>query len=405
MKIQKKMEALPARPHYTENKPLFSTKEIIIRGERRAMVLKISSKMQIFFLMLIIGLCGWSGYSSHMYRRSGNIISKKEQQLDQTKIAYENLMTEFAALNKSIEMLMKGLEDKSNEKNQGAYRKQAEMIEERIAKITEENEWLSADIVSERASLYEAQLQRDIVASERDELKQQLSEMQKQVKEMREIHLDVLNKVKSVSSKEVEKMKKALNEVNKALKEKGLYFNSLSNKRRDAGGPYIPDNKTLKEDKELNQEVIAIFENLEDIDYYAQVIEATPLGKPVWSYWVTSKYGTRLDPFKKTKAIHKGIDLASMSGNKIRTQASGRVTRAEFVKGYGNMVEVDHGNGFKTKYAHMKNIYVKQGDALTKNDVVGEVGSTGRSTGPHLHYEVLYKGVSVDPLPFIQAKL
>ena len=404
MKIQKKMEALPAKPHYSETKPLFSTKEIIIRGERRAMVFKISSKLQVLFLLILAGVCIWSGYSSHMYRRSGSIISKKEQQLDQTRVAYENLMTEFAALNKSMESLMKGLE-KAEGSKQGAYKKQAEMIEARIAKITKEHEWLSPDAVTERASLYEAQLQRDIVASERDELKQQLSEMEDRVKEMRNIQLDVLNKVKTVSSKEVEKMKKALNEVNKALKEKGLYFNSLSNKRRDAGGPYIPDNKTLKNDKEMNKEVYAIFENLEDIDYYAQVINATPIGKPVWSYWVTSKFGTRIDPFKKTKAVHKGIDLASMTGNNIRTQAAGRVTRAEFVKGYGLMVEIDHGNGFKTKYAHMNSMNVQKGDTVEKGDVVGEVGSTGRSTGPHLHYEILYRGVPVDPMPFMQAKL
>lgn len=404
MKIQKKMEALPAKPHYSDSKPLFSTKEIIIRGERRAMVFKISSKLQVLFLLILAGICIWGGYSSHMYRRSGSIISKKEQQLDQTRVAYENLMTEFAALNKSMESLMKGLE-KADGKTQDAYKKQAEMIEERIAKITEEHEWLTADAVAERASLYEAQLQRDIVASERDELKQQLSEMEDRVNEMRNIHLDVFNKVKTVSSKEVEKMKKALNEVNKALKEKGLYFNSLSNKRRDAGGPYIPDNQTLKNDKEMNQEVMAIFENLEDIDYYAQVINATPIGKPVWSYWVTSKFGSRLDPFKKTKAVHKGVDLASMSGNKIRSQAAGRVTRAEFTSGYGNMVEIDHENGFKTKYAHMKSINVKKGDSVEKGDVVGEVGSTGRSTGPHLHYEILYRGVPVDPMPFMQAKL
>ena len=199
-------------------------------------------------------------------------------------------------------------------------------------------------------------------------------------------------------------MKRALNEVNQALKEKGLYFNSLSHKR-SSGGPYIPNSPVLHQDKELNDKITAIFENMEDIDYYKQVVEKTPIGKPVWSYWVTSKFGIRLDPFKKSKATHKGVDLASMSGNKIRVQAKGKVTRAEYTSGYGNLVEVDHGNGFKTRYAHMKTIYVQKGEELEKNTAVGEVGSTGRSTGPHLHYEVIYRGVRVDPMPFMQAKL
>ena len=83
----------------------------------------------------------------------------------------------------------------------------------------------------------------------------------------------------------------------------------------------------------------------------------------------------------------------------------GRAIRAEYAGAYGNLVVVDHGNGFQTKYAHLNKIYVKKGDRLEINDTVGEVGSTGRSTGPHLHYEVLYKGVNVDPLPFLKAKI
>ena len=119
---------------------------------------------------------------------------------------------------------------------------------------------------------------------------------------------------------------------------------------------------------------------------------------------MTSPFGSRPDPFQKKKATHKGVDLASRTGNKIKTQAKGKVTRAEFTRGYGNLVVVDHGNGFTTKYAHMNKIYVKKGDHVDYNTALGEVGSTGRSTGPHLHYEVLYQGRPVDPMPFIKAK-
>ena len=84
----------------------------------------------------------------------------------------------------------------------------------------------------------------------------------------------------------------------------------------------------------------------------------------------------------------------------------GRVTRVQYSnKGYGNNVIIDHGNGFVTKYAHLHKIYVKKGDYLKLDDIIGEVGNTGRSTGPHLHYEILYKGQPVDPLPFMQAKI
>ena len=142
------------------------------------------------------------------------------------------------------------------------------------------------------------------------------------------------------------------------------------------------------------------------MEYYREIIQSVPVGKPVWSYWVSSKFGHRSDPFNKRPAGHKGIDLASRTGNKIKTMAKGKVTRVKYSnKGYGNLVEIDHGNGFLTKYAHLHKIYVKEGDYLTVDDTVGEVGSTGRSTGPHLHYEILYRGHPVDPMPFMLAKI
>ncbi len=405
MKVQKKLEAFPVKPQYTEKKPFFSPKEIILRGENHAMVFRISSHMQVLFLLLLFLIGGWSSYSYFMYHKSDKIITTQSQQLGRSQEAYANLMTEFVALNKNVNKILDSLsQNKTNKADMQSYQQQATMIADKIKEITQNNSWLSDEAVEERASLYDAMLQRDLAASERDELKQQLEDLTEQVAEMRSVEMEVFSKIESISSREVNKMKKALNEVNQALKEKGLYFNSLSHKR-SSGGPYIPNSPVLHQDKELNDKITAIFENMEDIDYYKQVVEKTPIGKPVWSYWVTSKFGIRLDPFKKSKATHKGIDLASITGTKIRTRAKGKVTRAETVKGYGLMVEIDHGNGFKTKYAHMNKMYVQKGDEVEVGDAVGEVGSTGRSTGPHLHYEILYRGTPVDPMPFMQAKL
>jgi murein DD-endopeptidase MepM/ murein hydrolase activator NlpD len=98
------------------------------------------------------------------------------------------------------------------------------------------------------------------------------------------------------------------------------------------------------------------------------------------------------------------VDLASNRGNKVKTMAAGKVVKAGTATGYGKMVEIDHGNGFRTKYAHLNAVYVKAGQWVNAEHAVGEVGSTGRSTGPHLHYEVLYAGVNMDPMVFIKAK-
>lgn len=146
------------------------------------------------------------------------------------------------------------------------------------------------------------------------------------------------------------------------LKKKGLYFNALANDKRKAGsgGPYIPEDNSFLQDKEVSEKVSRIFKAADDLEYYREVMSSVPIGKPVWSLWVSSSYGRRTDPFKKTKAYHKGVDLAGRTGNKIKVMAKGKVTRAGTASGYGNLVEVDHGNGFKTKYGHMHKIYVKK---------------------------------------------
>ncbi len=394
-----------SRDFYSEKQPLFSTKEIIFRSQGRAKVLQISSRAQVIFLAIILFIACWSFYSYHMYHKSGRILKDKDVELVETRDAYVDLMTDFMALHKNIGAMLNSIDSKKN-KDIEKYRKQAMLVEDKIKQITAKKDWLDAGDVDEKTSLTEALLQRDLAASERDELREQISSLEETIDELKAAELEVLDKVKSLSSKELNKIKGVFSDINKPLKRKGLYFNPLANskKKNSKGGPYIPQKNKVK-DKNLNEKVSDIFQNVDDTLYYKEVIKSVPIGKPVWSYWVTSQYGKRTDPFKKTKATHKGVDLASRTGNKINIRAKGKVTRAEYAGGYGNLVVVDHGNGFQTKYAHLNKIYVKKGAYLEIGDTIGEVGTTGRSTGPHLHYEILFQGRDVDPLPFIKAKI
>ena len=186
--------------------------------------------------------------------------------------------------------------------------------------------------------------------------------------------------------------------------QRNKYFNPLANSKKDSkGGLFVPDSLSFYSNKELPIQAGATFKAIEDSIYYNDVIKKVPLGKPVWSYWVSSHFGTRSDPFNTKRARHKGIDLASNKGNKVKTMADGIVTKSGWGSGYGKVIEIDHGNGFKTKYAHLNAIYVKKGEEVKNGQAIGEVGSTGRSTGPHLHYEILYEGVPLDPLVFMKA--
>lgn len=406
-KLNTKSKTKDYHAAYTEKKNFFSDKEIIFRSRGRAKVLTISSRAQVVLLCLVFLVGLWSFYSYHLYNKTGHILHNRDRELLQTRDAYVELMSDFVTLHSNVNNMLDDLKRRqSKNPDLEKYQLQAEVLEGKIKQITTDKDWISDEKISQRISINEALLQRDIAASERDELKTQMNQMKDTLQEIRSAELEVFDKLKNITNKEVQKIKSAFSEINVPLKKQGLYFNALANNKKEGGkgGPYIPDLKSTLKDKQLNEKISHIYKNVEDLEYYKEVVKYIPIGKPVWSYWVTSPFGSRSDPFQSKKAYHKGVDLASRTGNKIRTQAPGKVIRAEYSRGYGNLVVVDHGNGFQTKYAHMNKIDVKKGQHVEANDTIGEVGSTGRSTGPHLHYEILYSGRNVDPIPFIKAK-
>jgi murein DD-endopeptidase MepM/ murein hydrolase activator NlpD len=125
-------------------------------------------------------------------------------------------------------------------------------------------------------------------------------------------------------------------------------------------------------------------------------------GRPITWGWLSSKYGYRSDPFTGKRTWHAGVDLAGKEGSDIISVAGGVVTYADERYGYGNLVEVDHGDGLVTRYAHAKAIKVKVGDVVQKGQVLALMGSTGRSTGPHVHFEVTRNGKSENPETYIR---
>ena len=118
---------------------------------------------------------------------------------------------------------------------------------------------------------------------------------------------------------------------------------------------------------------------------------------------MSSGYGLRTDPFTGKKEYHKGIDFAHRDGTRIMSVGAGVVTWSGPRHGYGNLVEIDHGNGYKTRYAHNRKCLVKVGEFVKKSQQISTMGSTGRSTGPHVHFEVLQNGKTVNPSQFLTA--
>ncbi|NIO43250.1 MAG: peptidoglycan DD-metalloendopeptidase family protein [Burkholderiales bacterium] len=164
---------------------------------------------------------------------------------------------------------------------------------------------------------------------------------------------------------------------------------------------------------DLTDQLDALASNLDDradklgalesrlfLDYAKQ--QFVPTSFPVETNWFSSNYGWRIDPFTGFSTFHEGVDFMSRAGRPIRAAGAGVVVYSGTHPQYGNMVEIDHGNGLVTRYAHASQIDVKVGDVVVIGQKVAEVGSTGRSTGPHLHFEVRVRGAAVNPYKYLQ---
>jgi murein DD-endopeptidase MepM/ murein hydrolase activator NlpD len=176
------------------------------------------------------------------------------------------------------------------------------------------------------------------------------------------------------------------------------------------GGPLVRSRPMTEPDLqaailELTKAVDARDESLSSIE--AKILQQSvlkdmlPNSNPVNAAFNSSSYGWRIDPFNGNKAFHEGLDFTANTGTPIRAAADGIVSSTEQGGAYGKLVKIEHGAGLETRYAHASKILVKVGERVTKGQIVAEVGSTGRSTGPHLHYEIRLNGASLDPRKYL----
>jgi len=183
-----------------------------------------------------------------------------------------------------------------------------------------------------------------------------------------------------------------------------------------AGGPMLQSQTNHKKSlAEMLIDISILEESLRHEENQLTTLESVTLGhhiestsylsgRPIAKGWLSSYYGVRKDPFSGKPAVHKGLDFAGKEDTAIIATASGVVSWASDRYGYGQLIEINHGRGLKTRYGHNKNILVKVGEVVSKGQVIARMGSTGRSTGPHVHYEILRNNAQIDPIKFVYRK-
>lgn len=169
------------------------------------------------------------------------------------------------------------------------------------------------------------------------------------------------------------------------------------------GGPFVPV-KPPSDAGAFERQLYRIHLTRAQVDKLTRTLSLVPYRKPVvGNVEFSSGFGVRSDPFLGRPAMHTGLDFRGSTGDPVRATANGKIVNAGWAGGYGRMVEIDHGNGLSTRYGHLSEINVKVGEQIKIGQVIGAVGSTGRSTGPHLHYETRIDGDAVDPQKFLRA--
>jgi murein DD-endopeptidase MepM/ murein hydrolase activator NlpD len=224
----------------------------------------------------------------------------------------------------------------------------------------------------------------------------------------------VVNSLDSVERLQVELLERAntraaieIDQLRGALKRSGLdparFALHAKVKTSDTGGPFLPlPNEGAVEGFDVLLHGLKV--RLEEHDELSRMISLLPLRQPLGGRLeITSGYGARKDPFGMGWALHPGVDLRAEEGTIVRATAAGKIMNASYAGGYGNMVEIEHGEGVSTRYGHLSAFLVSEGELVAPGTPIGRVGSTGRSTGPHLHYETRIDGEPVDPLRFLNS--
>jgi murein DD-endopeptidase MepM/ murein hydrolase activator NlpD len=199
-------------------------------------------------------------------------------------------------------------------------------------------------------------------------------------------------------------------EIQGVLRATGVGYARLVDDAANQGGPLVPIDlsavlgKEGQVDPAFADRVKQVAARVAEARRLDAIAGSTPLNPPLAvEYRETSGYGPRVDPFSSRSAFHAGLDMAAFERAPVVATSPGVVSFAGVRSGYGNCVEIDHGHGFKTRYGHLRDIQVVKGERVAIGQRVGSMGSTGRSTGTHLHYEVWYRGMSYDPIKFLRA--
>jgi murein DD-endopeptidase MepM/ murein hydrolase activator NlpD len=314
--------------------------------------------------------------------------------------------------NSIAESKIQGLLDQlaATETERDANAMTAENLERRIALLELDlNEAIEGNVDRDQRIAMMQQVIASVV-DERNDLQTIKSELNQQLADLQRRLDAVQTSQQTVAQQLAERTLSGVEEVEKIVTMTGLDVERLlavaaEDLNSNKGGPFI--NPAVITDAEATELVMASVADLDSavarLEGLQRVMRSLPITAPLDNYYATSGFGRRTDPFTGTVAMHEGLDLVAKVGDPVLATAPGTVIYADWQGDYGRLVEIDHGLGITTRYAHLKEISVEVGQVVDYRDQIGLLGNSGRSTGPHVHYEVRFNDRPFNPMNFLKA--
>ena len=418
---------------------IFAERQVYVRKNGSVTFVPLSSRSLVAITVMFVLVAGWVGYASvHVIFNQG-LGAQREQEVREMQLAYENELNRLRLAYDDLNAQLVLTQDWFSETTENLEKRHNDLtlVFEQHAAISDELRDMQISFASVAKRNKRDRNKTELVARPRDNQNgrmvsrsvansdepEKLALAQSKNDSLPEnvsiplVEKNVFDRVGSldVSQKELldaleENIDERIAEFEniiidtEILEPEEFMARVLPETDTAIGGPYIPlQDEQPGINSDLHRQLYRIESGLDRLENLSKSIAKIPLSLPIHDYRVTSGFGPRLDPFKKRAAFHAGVDFGTATGTPVYSTLPGTVTRAGYKGPYGLVVEIDHGNGFRTRYGHLARSRVRRGQAVEFQQHIADAGNSGRSTGPHLHYEVWYEGKVRDPLAFLDA--
>jgi len=409
----------------------FPERQLVLRTEEKIRYFYITKAFQLSVTATALVALTWGGYATVANLSHDSALQAKDDEIHNVQIAYRSLISEINDYQAKFSTLSHEIEENhsrfvaSFDQEQAANKtdkegasaasarreaaiarnhlnKQLHAIEESMQALSHRNYSLKGDLSSKEMDLQTAIAERNTAQLQKKRLEERLSSVEEEMARLALTQDSLINQVTDQTSVEIQ-------EIEAIMTIAGLDPNAMlqqlsSQDQSASGGPFIAAKEEGTAERSSEQQKIDAAERqLDRWQRLQKIKQSMPLAEPIDFYYISSRYGKRRDPVNKRWAMHYGLDMAASIKTPIYVSAPGTVTFVGWKGNYGQFIEVDHGNGIKTRYGHLHKTLVKKGETVDYRSKIALVGNTGRSTGAHLHYEIKVNGKNVNPYNFIKA--